>query len=605
MRQRSIAGIMCLAIVLLLTNHARGQSPTGSGASTKSSSGKGNVSARLEVMEKALEVQQKQILYLENELKGRDAQLQQLQQQITQTQQQVSQTQATVKEAVQESESASAKSAPVEQLDQVKKDVDDLKGNASAMALNLQETQRNTREQVESPLALHFKGVTITPGGFMALETVYRNRALGADINTPFNGIQFPGSGQNALSEFYASGRQSRISMLAEGKLNDIKLSGYVEADFLSAGVTSNNNQSNSYTLRQRQLWGQAAYHDWTITGGQMWSLVTETKKGLDNRSEALPMTIDPQYTIGFSWARQAGIRVVLKFNDHFWVGASVENPSTTFSARGNAANFAFGGPGNSGGLYNSTANYSFNATPDVIIKAAFEPGFGHYELFAVGSRFRDRVYPCAEPPLGGCNGNPPSAESSYISSRNGAGFGANARITLLRQLDLGVHGLAGDGVGRYGTASLPDATVNPDGTLALLRSYQALGTLEWHTPRFDWYMNAGEEYIGRHWQIDPVSLKPVGYGSPLFITSGCFTETLPASGNGFSFGPLLNCNADTQRVIEGTVGFWLKLHSGSKGRLQFGPQYSYVSRNAWAGTGGTPKGIENMVMTSFRYYLP
>jgi hypothetical protein len=104
---------------------------------------------------------------------------------------------------------------------------------------------------------------------------------------------------------------------------------------------------------------------------------------------------------------------------------------------------------------------------------------------------------------------------------------------------------------------------------------------------------------------IDPVSLKPVGYGSPLFITSGCFTETLPASGNGFSFGPLLNCNADTQRVIEGTVGFWLKLHSGPKGRLQFGPQYSYVSRNAWAGTGGTPKGIENMVMTSFRYYLP
>jgi hypothetical protein len=601
MRQTSVAGIMCLAIVLL-TTPARGQSPTGTVGSTKSSSGKTNVSARLEIMEKALEAQQQQIRSLENELKGRDAQLQQLQQQITQTQ-------AAVKEAaqaaVQESQSVAAKSAPVEQLDQVKRDVDDLKGNATSMAFNLQETQKTAREQAESPLALHFKGVTITPGGFMAFETVYRNRALGADINTPFNSIQFPGSGQNALSEFYASGRQSRISMLAEGKLSDIKLSGYVEADFLSAGVTSNNNQSNSYTLRQRQVWGQASYHNWTITGGQMWSLVTETKKGLDNRSEALPMTIDPQYTTGFSWERQPGIRIVRKFNDHFWVGASVENPSTTFAARGNAANFALGGPGNGGGLYNSTANYSFNATPDVIVKVAIEPGFGHYELFAVGSRFRDRVYPCAEPPLGGCNGNPPSAQSSYVSSRNGAGFGVNARITLLKQLDLGIHGLAGNGVGRYGTAGLPDATVNADGTLALLRSYQALGTLEWHTPRFDLYMNAGEEYIGKRWEIDPVSLKPVGYGSPLFITSGCFTETLPASGNGFSFGPLLNCNADTQRVIEGTVGFWLKLHSGPKGRLQFGPQYSYVSRNAWAGTGGTPKGIENMVMTSFRYYLP
>src|SRR5262249_45174465 len=86
---------------------------------------------------------------------------------------------------------------------------------------------------------------------------------------------------------------------------------------------------------------------------------------------------------------------------------ASLENPSTTFAARGNAANFALGGPGNTGGLYNSLANYSFNATPDVIVKLAFEPGFGHYEVFAVGSRFRDRVYPCAQPPLGGCNGNP------------------------------------------------------------------------------------------------------------------------------------------------------------------------------------------------------
>lgn len=61
-----------------------------------------------------------------------------------------------------------------------------------------------------------------------------------------------------------------------------------------------------------------------------MWSLITETKKGLDNLTEALPMTIDAQYTSGFSWASQPGIRVVRKFNDHFWVGASIENPSTT-----------------------------------------------------------------------------------------------------------------------------------------------------------------------------------------------------------------------------------------------------------------------------------
>ena len=57
---------------------------------------------------------------------------------------------------------------------------------------------------------------------------------------------------------------------------------------------------------------------------------------------------------------------------------------------------------GNGGGLYNAfvtgTTNYSFNAMPDIIVKAAFEPGFGHYEVFGIFSRFRDRVYPCVEP---------------------------------------------------------------------------------------------------------------------------------------------------------------------------------------------------------------
>ena len=256
--------------------------------------------------------------------------------------------------------------------------------------------------------------------------------------------------------------------MLAEGKLADLKMTGYYEADFLSAGVTSNNNQSNSYTFRQRQVWGQAASANWSFTGGQMWSLVTETRKGMDNRSEALPMTIDPQYTVGFSWARQAGFRVVRKVAPGFWLGGSIENPQTTFAARGNASNFAFGGPGNGGGLYNSTANYSFNATPDFIVKAAWEPGFGHYEVFGIFSRFRDRVYPCVEPNGITCTS---AAQGAYNSSKNGGGFGANARFSVLnKHVDFGLHALTGNGVGRYGTSGLPDATVNPDGTLAPLR---------------------------------------------------------------------------------------------------------------------------------------
>jgi hypothetical protein len=346
---------------------------------------------------------------------------------------------------------------------------------------------------------------------------------------------------------------------------------------------------------------------------------------------------------------------VVRNFNNRFWVGASLENPQTTFADRNNGANFALGSPGSGGGVYNSgitgescitiqvtdpltgvitypttctpanTANYSFNAMPDFIFKAAAEPGFGHYEVFAILSRFRDRVYPCGEAGPANCNGMS-SALGAYNYSRTAGGVGANARFTLFKQLDIGFHALTGEGMGRYGSGGLPDATANADGTLALLRSYQGLATIEWHTKKLDFYMNAGEEYAKRHWQLDPYNannavsssnplglITPVGYGAPGFNVSGCNTEKAPSSPSGFGFGSLSNCQADTKSLVEGTVGFWIKAHNGPHGRLQFGPQYSYVSRNAWTGTFNAstppiyaaPHGIEGMFFTSFRYYLP
>jgi hypothetical protein len=417
-----------------------------------------------------------------------------------------------------------------------------------------------------------------------------------ADINTSFNSIPFPGTNTYNTSEFFGSGRQSRLSLLGEGKLSNMKLTGYWEMDWLGAGITSNNNQSNSYVNRQRQLWGQAALSNgWTFTGGQMWSLVTETKKGLDNRSEALPMTIDPQYTVGFSWARQYGFRVTKNFNNKIFVGVSVENPQTTFSAANAPSTFLIGGPGNGGGLYNATANYSENYTPDFIVKAAFEPGIGHYEIFGVLANFRDRVYPNA-------GATPASAAGAFNNNVTGGGIGANARVTVHKMVDIGVHFLGGNGVGRYGSGGLPDATVHPDGTLALIRSYQALATLEFHSSHWDWYFNGGEEYAGRNSYLSSAG-KLVGYGVESLNNSGCATEVVP--GGSFTPSSAANCAANTRNLFEGSAGFWYKAYNGSKGRIQFGPQYSYVKRMTWFGVGGSPSTHENMVFTSFRYYLP
>ena len=545
----------------------------------------------------ALAQQQQQIQELRDELHRKDQAVQQAQSAATDA---ASKASAAESQASQQQESVTA----------LKSDVSDMKTNITNTVNTLQEVQKTANEP---PTALHFKGITITPGGFLAAEFVRRSRALGSDINTPFNSLTVPGVSGSHLSEFFGSGRQSRISMLAEGKLKSAKIGGYVEADFLSAGVTSNNNESNSYTFRQRQAWGQAALDSgWTFTGGQMWSLLTETKHGVDNRSEALPMTIDPQYTVGFSWARQYGFRVSKNFGNKVWFAVAIENAQATLTSHNNGPNFLVGSAGTGGGLYNPTANYSFNPAPDVIAKIAFEPGFGHYEVFGVYSRFRDRVFPCGEVLSGNTCGGLSTASTfgAYNSSKDGGGFGANARWSFAnKRVDFGLHGFGGSGVGRYGTGGLPDVAVRGDGSLYLVKSLQGLSTLEWHSPKLDVYLNAGAEYAARAASFDPNNSKLyVGYGSPFFSNVGCFSEPLPGTG-GFSPGSPASgtCTADTRVLIEGTAGFWYRLYSGPKGRIQWGPQYSYVVRNTWSGAGAPnqPHGIDGMVFTSFRYYLP
>jgi hypothetical protein len=551
----------------------------------------------------ALAQQQKQIQELRDELHHKD--------------QVVQQAQTAATDAASKADAAQSQASQQQQtVSQLKGDVTDLKNNMASAVVTIQEAQKSASE---SPAALHFKGITITPGGFLAAESVRRSRALGSDINTPFNSVTMPGASASNVSEFFGSARQSRISMLAEGRLASAKLSGYFETDFLSAGVTSNNNQSNSYTMRYRQAWGQAVFDNgWSFTGGQMWSLVTETRHGVDNRSETPPMTIDPQYHVGFSWARQYGLRVAKNFSNKAWFAVSMENPQATLTSHNNAANFLLGSAGVGGGLYNLNANYSFNPSPDIIAKLALEPGFGHYEIFGVYSRFRDRVFPCEDilaTVTCGTSTTPGQANASgaFNSSKNGGGIGANARWSFAnKRLDLGLHGFGGSGVGRYGTSGLPDVSVRADGTLDLVRSYQGLTTLEWHAPKIDVYLNAGAEYASRAAGFDAVTGKYVGYGSPFFPNTSCFTEAGPGAG-GFSPGGLgANCTADTRVVIEGTAGFWYKLYDGSKekvnrGRVAFGTQFSYVTRNAWSGSSlpNEPHGIDGMLFTSFRYYLP
>jgi hypothetical protein len=482
--------------------------------------------------------------------------------------------------------------------------VDDLKTKNAGLTQTISDTKKDLTQKIDSPLALHYKGITITPVAFFAVESVYRQRSLNSDVNTPFNATPYSGAAQAHTSEFNFSGRQSRLGGLFEGNTGPFKLSGYFEADFLSAGVTSNDNQSNSYTLRQRQIWGQAATKSgFAITGGQMWSLVTETKKGTDNRTEVLPMTIDAQYHVGFSWERQPGVRIQQKLG-MTTVAVSLENAQNIFSATNANQNFFFGNAGTGGGLYNSTANYSNNVSPDVIVKAAFDPKIGHYEIGGLARFFRDRYYPgVTSVPTSGATG-------AANDTKPGGGFFANARFPVTHFVDLGFHVLAGSGVGRYGTATLPDTTVHPDGTLAPIKAYQGLFSLELHpTKKLDVFGYAGGEYARRTTYLNttgPNAGKLTGYAPVTSSNAGCNTELPPTGSTGYNPASPANCLGATRAVIEETAGFTYRIYNSPKfGKLQYAMQYSYLTRNAWTGVGGAPKATNNMVFTGMRYYIP
>ena len=505
--------------------------------------------------------------------------------------------------------------------------VGSLKATSVTFAENIQAGQVEVNA-LKAPETLRFKGIGITPGGFAAGETVWRQRGIGGDINTQFSGIPFAGQTAGLLSEFNASGRQSRVSLLADGKLPSAALRGYYESDFLSAGTTSNDNQSNSYTLRVRQAWAQARLNKgWEITAGQMWSLATENKTGLGNLQEAIPLTIDAQYNVGFTWARQYGFRVTKKVGQRLWIGSAVEESQTLNIGGHNLPTIAYQQAGNAGGLYNPTANYSFNYAPDVLAKIVYQPDFGHFEVFAIGRFFRDRVFPNGPAPAGATQPSTTSALGAFTDKTDGGGVGVNARVSLLsKKLDVGAHVLAGDGIGRYSSSTLPDATAHPSGALELLTGGSALGSVEWHPgKRLDLYAYYGGEYAKRAFYNTgyfiatpgPTQGQPIlgGYGAPNNPVYGCHTEVLPVSspnGGGSVPGSAANCQADNRNIQEGTFGYWYRFYQGTRGTLQQGLQYSYAERRTWqgignplTGLGGSPKALDNMIFTSFRYYLP
>jgi hypothetical protein len=481
-------------------------------------------------------------------------------------------------------------------MDGLRSSINDFRAEDTNLVTKVEQTQKATEEvkkSVDEPTALHYKGITIVPGGFTAAESIWRQRAMNADLYTNYNATPYMNSGEAHTSEWVPSARQTRLSTLFSGKVPFGTLNGFVEGDFLSAGTTSNNLQSNSYTLRIRQAWAQAVIGSWKFTGGQMWTLLTEDRKATDAGQEIVPIFFDGNLHVGDTYLRQPGFRVQDAITSQLTVAASVENSQYQFSASNAPSNFFFGNAGAAGGLNNPSANYTNQVAPDVLVKASFEPGYGHYEIGGVARFFRDRYYP-----------NGTTSAGAQNDTRLGGGFVANAHFPVTTKLDVGLHVVAGDGTGRYGVSLLPDVTARPDGTLAPLHNAQGLLSLEFHpNKRLDIFGYVGTEYAQRTYYRSSTGTL-VGYAPPTASNMGCNVEAVPTAGTGYAPG-VSTCLGATRVVVQGSAGWVYRLYTGPVGRLQYGLAYSYLTREGWTGVGGAPKATNNFVYTSFRYFLP
>ena len=207
----TLAAILTISTISLPAQTTTAAKPTTKKAATK----KAPVESPVE----------REIRELREQMQSQQAQIDALKRQNAEQASQLSAAQQSAQSASAAAAAASAKadslssnvSSNAETVSTLNNTVTDLKTTNVGLAQTISDTKKSLSDAMDSPLSIRYKGVEITPVAFFAAESVWRQRALNADINTPFNSTPYPGAGQAHTTEFNFSGRQSRVGALFVG----------------------------------------------------------------------------------------------------------------------------------------------------------------------------------------------------------------------------------------------------------------------------------------------------------------------------------------------------------------------------------------------------
>ncbi len=434
----------------------------------------------------------------------------------------------------------------------------------------------------------HMGPVTLALGGFVDTSSVLENRHVPSGTFNYWQDMPFKNDPRYHTNNFEGSARYSRISLMARGNVSKTEtISGFFEMDFGAGAATTDAYESNSYAFRLRQAYlaydnSESNFH---FLAGQAWSMLTPDRVGIIPRQESLPETIESSMLAGQTWTRQWQARFVKDMMHHrLWLGLSIENPQTLYDTTGftnndgtvSLPNGQVATVSSDGTGLTNPAPFSNEIAPDVIAKVAYDPSWGHYELEGILHFPHDRV-----------SGVGYGHNNTVIA---GGGGGSMVIPIIPHELEVRLAGLAGVGIGRYGSVLLPDATLNAQGKPVPLPSVQAsAGIIAHPSSTLDVYGYFGTQREGR--RSFSVDGENYGYGNPNYSNAGCNIELSS-----------LPCTANTKGVTEVTIGAWWRFFKGQFGTVEAGTQLAYSRRQIWQGVGGDPSTSMSQIFFDFRY---
>ncbi len=435
-----------------------------------------------------------------------------------------------------------------------------------------------------SAFGIQIGPVTITPLGFMDFTSVTRSTRNGGDIGTAFASFPYSNTAAAQLSEERFSAKNSRLGLRMDTEIMDTKVTGYFETDFLGNQPTNINVASNSDTMRMRVYFVDVQHGPWEFLAGQDWSMLTPNRKGISPFPSDVffSQNVDVNYQVGLVWERTPQFRILYHLNDQWTFGISGENPDQYVGpAVKLPAAFTGSSPTQDPTQFDNGSNgtASSNVMPDWIGKVAFDTKIAglplHAEAAGLLKEFRVNTFV-------------PGVISSNAEAL-GYGGSFNMSIGVLPHLQLIENFYASNGGGReISTGVAPDFIVTaPDASgryhISPVESFAGIAGFEWDvfkpTKLYGYY---GQAYIDNQFSQLPAG-GFVGYGFPGSSTT------------------------NNKRIQEYTLGLTQVLWNSQRyGDLKLMLQYSYLEREPWFVTPGTPSDAHmQMGYVNVRYDLP